>query len=88
MADECTDISNKEQFIITIRWVEEDLQEHENFIGLYEVESIDANCLVHSIKGTLLRINVKMSECRGQCCDGASNVRGSRNSVATQILSV
>lgn len=38
MANECTDITNKEQFDITIRWVGEDLQEHENFIGLYEVE--------------------------------------------------
>ncbi len=75
MADECTDVSNKEQFVIVIRWVSEDLQEHESFIGLYEVDRIDANRLVHSIKNVLLRINVNISHCRGQCYDRASNMR-------------
>ena len=85
MADECTDISNQEQFTICIRSVGEDLQDHEDFIGLYEVAGIDADCLVQAIKDTLLRINVPLSQCRGQCYDGASNMRGSRNGVATQI---
>ena len=35
LADECTDLSNKEQFTIYIRWVDEDLQGHEEFISLY-----------------------------------------------------
>ena len=74
--------------VIVIRWVSEDLQEHESFIGLYEVDSIDANCLAHSIKDVLLRLNVNISHCRGQYYDGASNMRGSRNCVATQIPSL
>ena len=37
MADECTDVANNEQFTICIRWVGEDLLDHEDFIGLYEV---------------------------------------------------
>ena len=52
------------------------------------MDSIDANRLVHSIKDVLLRLNVSISHCRGQCYDGASNMRGSRNGVATQILSL
>ena len=32
MADECTDVSNKEQFVICIRWVD---NTHEDVIGLY-----------------------------------------------------
>ena len=32
MADECSDVSIKEQFVIVIRWVSEDLQEHESFM--------------------------------------------------------
>ena len=48
------DIANKEQFTINIRWVGEDLQDHEDFIGLYQVESIDANCLVFTIIDALL----------------------------------
>ncbi|XP_062501357.1 uncharacterized protein LOC134178499 [Corticium candelabrum] len=87
MADECTDVSNKEQFVIVIRWVSEDLQERESFIGLYEADSTDANRLVHSIKDVLLRLNVNISHCCGQCYHRALNIRGSRNRVATQILS-
>ena len=37
MADETTDIINKEQFVISIRWVENDLNTNEDFIGLHEL---------------------------------------------------
>ena len=30
MADECTDVANKEQLTICIRWVGEDLRDHED----------------------------------------------------------
>ena len=40
MADECTDVANKEQFTICIRWVGQDFQDRKDFIGLYEVNSI------------------------------------------------
>ena len=53
MADECNDVANKEQFSICIRWVSDNLQDHEDFIGLYEVGSTDADCLVHAIRDTL-----------------------------------
>lgn len=86
MADECTDCSNQEQFTINIRWVDEELKEHENFIGLYQVDTIDAKSLFSSIKDVLLRMNVKLSHCRGQCYDGAANMSGARHGVATKIL--
>ena len=86
MADECTDVSNKEQFTICIRCVDDDLNDHEYFIGLYEVSNITSDTLVHAIKDTLIRFNFNISDCRGQCYDGASNMRGVKNGVATQIL--
>lgn len=86
MADECSDVANKEQFTIVIGWISECLQDHEDFIGLYEVENISAECLVHAIKDTLLRMGVSLSQCCGQCYDGASNMSGSRNGVAAQII--
>ena len=88
MADKCTDISNKEQFTICFRWVDSNLQDHEDFIGLYEVDNIGADCLVHHIKDVLLRMNLSLSKCRGQCYDGASNMRGVKNGVAAQLSSV
>ena len=88
MADECTDIANKEQFTICIRWVDSSLQDHEDFIGLHEVDNIGADNLAFHIKDTyLLRMTVDLSICRGQCYDGASNMSGVKNGVAAQICS-
>ena len=85
MADECTDCSNKEQFTINIRWVDEHLNEHEEFIGLYQVSTIDAESLVSAIRDVLLCMNAKVADCRGQCYDGASNMSGARKGVAAII---
>ena len=85
MADECTDISNKEQFTICLRWVGKDLKDNEDFIGLYQVDSITADSLTFHIKDALLRLNLQLSQCRGQCYDGASNMSGIRSGVSTQI---
>ena len=49
MADECTDVANKEQFTICMRWVGEDMQDHEDFVGLYEMAKIDADSLVRAL---------------------------------------
>ena len=61
MADECTDVANKEQFTICIRWVGEYMQDHEDFVGLYEMAKIDADSLVGAIKDTGVRINVQVT---------------------------
>ena len=67
MADECTDISNQEQFTICMRWVDNDLADHEDFIGLYQVSNINASTLTATIKDTILRMGLSLSQCRGQC---------------------
>ena len=85
MADECTDCSNKEQFTINIRWVDQNLNAHEEFIGLYLVSTIDAQSLVSAIRDVLLRMNARIADCRGQCYDGASNMSGARKGVAAII---
>ena len=85
MADECTDCSNREQFTINIRWVDANLQDNVAFIGLYAVDTISAHCLVSAIKDVLIRMNLKLSCCRGQCYDGASNMSGIKSGVAAQL---
>ena len=77
--------SNKEQFIVNIHWVDPHLTEHEDFIGLYQVNTIEAESLVSSIKDVLLRMNVNVADLRGQCYDGASNMSGARKGVAAII---
>ena len=79
MADECSDVSNKEQFVIYIRWIDAtQLCEHKDVIGLYHVDAIDAKTLVAAIEDVILRLGHNFARCRGQCYDGASNMTGSR----------
>lgn len=88
MADETTDASNQEQVTLFVRWVTEDLEVHEEFLGLYTVPSIDAGTLVSVIKDTFLRMALSFDKVRGQCYDGASAMSGTKNGVAKKICDV
>ena len=46
MADEVTDSSNQEQFMLCLRWVGEDLNPHEELIGLHVILNICVDTLV------------------------------------------
>lgn len=87
MIDETSDCSNKEQVVLVFRWVSEDLVAHEEFIGLYLTESITSAALVAIIEDTILRMNIKLEHCRGQCYDGASAMTGVKNGVSKVIAS-
>ena len=65
MADETTDAANHEQVVICIRWVNDDFEVHEEFIGLYKVDSIDAVTLVKVIKDVLQRLNLSLNKMKG-----------------------
>lgn len=54
MVDKTTDCSNKEQVVLVIRWVDEDLTVHESFIGLYSAPAIDTNMLTTITKDSLV----------------------------------
>ena len=83
IADETTDVSNREQCVLIIRHVDDDLVAHEDFIGLYKVDSIDSTTLTKTIEDCLLRMNLSLNNfCRGQCYDGANNMSGAKNGVA------
>ena len=88
MADECTDCANKEQFTINFWWVDSKLIDHNEFIGLYTVDSIDAKSLVANIKDVLLQMGLPIQNCRGQCYDGASNMSGAKGGVTTLLTAI
>ena len=46
MVDESSDVSNKEQAVFCVRWVDKDLISHEDFIGLCEMEKADDTSMV------------------------------------------
>ena len=85
MADEVIDSSNKEQVVICFRSVDEQFEPHEDLVGLYQVDSIKSSSIVAVVKDTIIRLNLALSNCRGQCYDGAANMAGIRNGVAAQI---
>ena len=85
MADEATDSSNKEQVTVILRRVTQELDIHEEFLGLYQVASIDAAMLTSAIKDVLIRMNIPFEKLRGQCYDGASAMSSSKCGVAKRI---
>lgn len=85
MADEVTDSSNKEQVVICFRRVDEQFEVHEDFVGLYQVDSIQSSSIIQVLKDTILRLNLAMSNGRGQCYDLASNMAGIWSRVAVQM---
>ena len=85
MINKTTDQSNKEQVVLVLCWVNEKLEAHEEFIGLYMTSSITADLLVSVIKDTPLRMNLKIEHCQGKCYDGATAMSGAKNGVAKQI---
>ena len=68
-----------------MRWV--DSSYTEDFIGLIQVDTTDAATLAYTIKGTLLRMNLQLTQCRGQAYDAAANMAGRLNGVAMRLQS-
>ena len=58
---------------------------HEEFIGLYNVPSIDSTTLVGMMKDVIIRMNLSTNKIRGQCYDRASAMKGSKGGIAKQI---
>ena len=85
ICDEFTDNSNKEQLTICIRWVDKELEAHEDFLGFYNVPNMGAGTIVSAIKDVLLKLQLSLVNCRGQCYGGASNMMGHKTGVAKRI---
>ena len=85
MCDEYTDVSNKQQLSICVRWVDEDLNTHEDFLGFYEVPNIKSETVVSAIKDAFVKFNLPLSDLRRQTYDGASNMLRKKSGIAAQI---
>ena len=56
MGDETADIPNKEQLVLCIIWVDDDLQVHEDFIGIHKIPNTTADEIVKVIKVINLKL--------------------------------
>jgi len=85
IADETTDTSGMQQMCITLRWVDSNLQSHEDFVGLHEVSDASAKGITDVILDMLLRFGLDVHNLRSQGYDGCSIMAGRDNGVAARI---
>ena len=79
LCDEYTDVSNKEQLTLCVRWIDKELEAHEDFLGFVNIPNIRADTIEAVIKDVFIRLGLSFNNCRGQCYDGASNMLGSKD---------
>ena len=85
MVDETTGSSNTEQVVLVIRWVDEQLIVHKEFIGLYSAPSTDTDTLTSVIKDSLVQLDLSLNKIRGQCYNGASSMSGAKKGAAKYV---
>ena len=85
IVDEATDVSNKEQLNLSIRWVDYEYGIREDPVGLYCLPNTKADTLYEVVTDILTRCGLPLPMCRGQALDGASNMQGQRNGLAAKI---
>jgi len=65
IVDEMTDVSNVEQVVICLRWVNENFEVQEEFVGLFKVASTGAENIYAAITDLFLCLNLPMSKVHG-----------------------
>ena len=86
IADEATDVCNTEQLNLSIRWISDNYEVHEDPVGLCRVPDTKAETLFKVITDLLIRCDLPLALCRGQAYDGAANMQGKRTGVAARVL--
>ena len=84
VVDEVTDISNKEQLSISLRYVYYGTVK-EVFIAFVSVERITGKNIAAAILNWIQTVGLSTSDMRGQCYDGASNMSRARSECSAVI---
>ena len=87
IVDETTDNSHIEQVSFVFRYAFNG-DVHESFLLSKNIETIDATTLFDCLKETLDLLGLSLSQIRGQCYNGASNMIFRYNSVKIRVLAV
>ena len=85
VADEATDVANREQFNLSIRWVSSKYVVSEDPVGLFCLPDTRSDTITMVLKDRLIRCDLPLSLCRSQAYYGAANMQGVRKGVATEI---
>ena len=74
--------------VICIRWINHNFEPHEDMIAFYQFEDIKSETLFNSIKDAMNRMDIPLTDCRGQCYDGASNTVAAKTDVVRRIKKI
>ena len=86
LADGASDCSNKEQMAIVIRFVDDQSNVREDFLGFFQCkEGTKGVQIVILLMETASKLGLDMENCRGQGYDGAGNMSGKYIGAATLI---
>ncbi|XP_063741277.1 zinc finger MYM-type protein 1-like [Eleginops maclovinus] len=83
--DGTQDAAGVEQESFCLRFIDKNLQPREEFIGLYQVTSTTGENIASAAKDVLLRLNLPLSQLRGQAYDGAANMSGRMQGVQAHL---
>lgn len=86
IVDGTQDVSGLEQESICIRFVDNDLEPHEAFIGLYSANDTTGEGIAAICKDVLLRLGLPLQNLQGQTYDGAANMAGKYRGCSAIIL--
>lgn len=88
IADEASDISNKEQMALVIRFVDQNSEIREEFMEFLACDSTGAEYLVDKISKAVESLSLDMRYLSGQAYDSAGNMAGANSGVSTRIRSL
>ena len=89
LADEASDISNKEQLSLVLRFVDENNEIREEFICFLHCDSgLSGESLAKLIMDKTHELGLSMDKCRGQGYDGAGSMVGRVKGVAARISAI
>ena len=88
LADEVTDCSTKEQMPLVLRYVDSENKINKRFIKFIHCdEGVTGKALSDKILNCIVgELSLEITNCRGQCYDGAANMVGKYSGVAAHIL--
>ena len=62
MCNEATDVKNVSELVVCLRWVDDEMEAHDVFIGLKNMPNIDADLIVGELEVVLWRMHLKLKK--------------------------
>ena len=88
IADETSDISNREQVSICIRYCKSSLESNKFYLGFFETRRTDSNTIFCLVKDALSKLGLELNiYCLlGQRYDGGSNMAWKKNGLQQKMI--